>query len=121
VGEAAGDAVLCVHGAITATVVASALRPKKNEWVAVVVDDDGKPVGVLHAADALGAPSSVRAERIARRVAPVRESAPLAHAVDRMVREHARALPVTDEAGRVVGLLTDLDLLAWVARRARCG
>jgi CBS domain-containing protein len=41
----------------------------------------------------------------------------LVHAIDRMVHERARALPVVDEEGRIVALLTDLDVLRWVARR----
>jgi CBS domain-containing protein len=54
---------------------------------------------------------------LVRRVAPIHEGAPLAEAVERMVHERARALPVVDDRGRVVGLLTDLDALHWVARR----
>jgi CBS domain-containing protein len=36
-----------------------------------------------------------------------------------MVHERSRALPVVDDEGQVVALLTDLDALRWVARRSR--
>ncbi len=118
VGEAVGDAVLCVQGDVPAEVVASALR-EYGEWIAVVVDDEGRSVGIVYAAEVLRATRSACARRMAHAVAPVDEAAPLSHAVDRMVRERARALPVTGEDERVVALLTDLDALAWVVRHPR--
>jgi CBS-domain-containing membrane protein len=62
---------------------------------------------------------SACARRVARPIAAVPEAAPLSHAIERMAHEHARALPVVDDARRAVALVTDLDALAWVARRAR--
>jgi hypothetical protein len=115
VGDAAGDALVC-EGGVAAEVVVRALR-QENGWLAVVLDDAGRSAGLVHMADAWVAPPTSHASRIARPILPVRDYAPLAHAVDRMVRERARALPVTDEHERVVALLTDLDALAWVARR----
>ncbi len=82
--------------------------------LAVVADELGHPLGTIDAGDL--AASLAAAADAARPVRPVHESAPLRVAVERMVHERARALPVVDDAGRVVGLLTDLDALRWVAR-----
>jgi len=51
----------------------------------------------------------------------LRESAPLIHAIDRMVHGHMRFLAVTREDRRFVGLISDLDVLRWVARRRTPG
>jgi CBS domain-containing protein len=118
VGQAAGDVVVCVHASLTAEAVARALREDGGSH-AIVVDDQGCSVGVVHVADAAEAPPFTLAERIARRTAAVHEAAPLAHAVERMVRERARALPVTGDDGRAVALLTDVHALQWIARRPR--
>jgi hypothetical protein len=51
-------------------------------------------------------------------VGPVlRESAPLIQAIDLMVHGHMRFVAVTGEDRRFVGLISDLDVLRWVARR----
>jgi hypothetical protein len=115
VGQAAGDVVVCVHQELTAGTVASALREHGGSH-AIVIDDEGRSVGLLHVADASEAAPSARAERIARPTAAVHEAAPLPHALDRMVRERARALPVTGDDGRAVALLTDVHALQWIAR-----
>jgi CBS-domain-containing membrane protein len=106
--------------AVHADLAAGAMTPLLDEETAavvIVVDDFGRLLGLVDAADILHAVDAARASDIVRYVAPLRESALLADAVDRMVRERARALPVTDDEGRVVALLTDLDTLRWVARR----
>jgi CBS domain-containing protein len=43
--------------------------------------------------------------------APVAADAPLAEAMEAMVRTNVRSLPVADASGEIVGLLTDQDLL----------
>jgi CBS domain-containing protein len=115
VGQVAGDLVVCVHKELAAGVVARALREHGGSH-AIVVDDEGRSVGLVYVADASQAVPSAQAERIARRTAAVHEAAPLAHALDRMVRERARALPVTGDDDRAVALLTDVDALQWIAR-----
>jgi CBS-domain-containing membrane protein len=116
VGDAMGPVAVSVHAELRAVALTSALQ-EEGAVVAIVVDEDGHLLGLVGAADAVRAIESVRARELAHRVTPVHESAPLAHAVDRMVRERARALPVVDNDGYVVALLTDLDALHWVARR----
>jgi CBS-domain-containing membrane protein len=116
VGDAMGHIAVSVHAELKAVALTRALE-EEGAIVAMVVDDDGRLVGLVDAADAALAIESVRARELARRITPVHESAPLAHAVDRMVRERARALPVVDDDGCAVAVLTDLDALHWVALR----
>jgi len=48
----------------------------------------------------------------------VRESDHLDDAIGTMTSHHLRHVPVVDVARRVVGTLSDLELLRWVARGA---
>jgi CBS domain-containing protein len=120
VGDAMGHFTLSVHAFLTARDLMRAFEAGGGV-VAVVVDDTGRLVGLVDAEDAARADEGVKTHELATRVRPVHESAPLFHAIDRMVHERARALPVVDEDGYVVALLTDLDALRWVACRMRRG
>ena len=116
VGDAMGHYAVAVLAELPAAAVTRCLV-EEGTGVAIVVDDEGHLVGLVEAAAAAQVPGATPARRLARPVVPVHESAPLALAVDRMVRERARALPVVDDGGCVVALLTDLDALRWVAQR----
>jgi hypothetical protein len=116
VGEAMGHAALLADASVSAAAFAESLDMPGHS-VAIVVDEALRAMGLVEVAVAAGALEDCSIEELARRVSPIHEGAPLAHAIDRMVRERARALPVVDEQGQVVGLLTDLDALHWVARR----
>jgi len=116
VGDAMGGLAVAVHQNVAAGVVARSLG-EEGAAVALVVDDEGRLVGLIDSAEIARMVGGVRAGQVARWVGPVHEAAPLDHAIDRMVRERARALPVVDDAGCVVALLTDLDALRWVAHR----
>jgi len=83
-----------------------------------VVDEWGRSVGIVERSDADAAPPEACLHGIVRVVAPVHEATPLAIVIERMVHDRARALPVVDEDGRPVGLVTDLDALRWVAERS---
>jgi CBS domain-containing protein len=114
VGDAMGIFAVSIHADLIAGAVALCLD-EAGTSVAIVVDDAWRLVGLVDAADAAHAVESVPVRDLARRIAPVHEAASLDLAVDRMVRERARALPVVDDEGCVVALLTDLDALRWVA------
>jgi CBS domain-containing protein len=86
--------------------------------VGVVVDTEGVVVGTIEHPDAGFVEEIDRSSEAARAVAPVRESATLGAAVERMVKERRRFLPVVDDSGHVVGLISDLDALHWVASRS---
>ena len=85
-------------------------------WMAaVVLDPDHRPVGMVHREQLAGAQRHAFVAALARPLAPVLETSHLMSTVERMVHERARVLPVVDTALRVVGVVTDLDALRWVA------
>jgi CBS domain-containing protein len=114
VGEAMGIAAFLVDARLPAATFARSLHVPGHR-VAVVVDDALHSMGLVEVAVAARAVEDCSVEELVRRVPPIHEGAPLARAIERMVHERARALPVVDDQGRVVGLLTDLDALHWVA------
>lgn len=88
-----------------------------------VVDAEGRAVGMLTPTDLLRVPVSGEAARrvvvaaVARRpCVTIPEEASLEAAVERMRSEGFHALPVTSAEGRVVGIVTDVDVLAALAR-----
>jgi CBS domain-containing protein len=118
VGEAmSGYAVSLAGSAPLAAVVEALRRAPPAVATAVVVNEDDRVIGVIELPDAMRAADEVRANALAHPVAPMRESATLAAAVARMTKERRRMLPIVDDAGRAVGLVSDLDALRWVARR----
>jgi CBS domain-containing protein len=118
VGDAMGHDAVAVDANLTVEPLLRGLADA-GAIVGIVVDEEGRLLGLVDAADVAGAARERRAYELARPITPVLESAPLAEAVLRMVHERSRALPVVDDEGQVVALLTDLDALRWVARRSR--
>jgi CBS domain-containing protein len=85
--------------------------------VAVLVVDDGDHLlGVIEPAVLAASPTDTLAATIGQRAPSIREDRSVAEAIECMVRGHRRFLPVVQEDGRVVGVLSDLDILRWVAR-----
>jgi CBS domain-containing protein len=118
VGEAMGQHAVSIAAAAPLHVAVELLaHPSVALSTGIVVDDDGRVVGTIELPDARIAADVSSTEGVARAVAPIRESATLAAAVGRMAKERRRALPVVDDAGRAVGLISDIDALHWVARR----
>jgi CBS domain-containing protein len=116
VGDAIGSIAVVVDADLSVPALVRALEGRG--CVAIVVDDAEQLVGLAHkddAARAVGLRTSAR--EVARRVTPIHERTSLAEAIDRMVHERARALPVVGDDGCVVALLTDLDALRRVAGR----
>jgi CBS domain-containing protein len=118
VGAVAGEETILVHEEVPSAEVVSMLT-EHGVAMALVAQDEGLPLGVVHIEDAASARRATSASRVARRISPVHEAAPLAHAIERMVRERARGIPIVNDEGRALALLTDLDALAWVARRTK--
>lgn len=79
----------------------------------VVVDARGRVVGMLSDRDLLRARDSRTkvSEVMSRDVTTVTTTTPAAVAAERMLRDKHDALPILDEAGRLVGVLTSTDLL----------
>jgi CBS domain-containing protein len=89
-----------------------------------VIDDRGRLVGVLSDRDLLRAASSKRPRRVAEimthDVVTTRPDAPAHEAAAQMLDLKIGALPVVDEHGTLVGLVTQTDYLD-LARRALLG
>ena len=89
-----------------------------------VVDDRGRPVGVLSDRDILRARSSRAPKRIAevmtRGVVTIRPDEPAAKAAEIMLDEKIGSVLVVDEAGTLVGMVTQTDYLD-LARRSLLG
>lgn len=116
VGDAMGERSISVRADVEWAVAERALA-QDGAPVALVVDAEDALVGVVDR-DHVG-PRRPRtpARDLASSIAPVAEATPLAHAIARMVHERSRALPVVGSDGRVIGLLSDVDALRWVAQR----
>ncbi len=89
----------------------------------VVLDDDGVPVGVLSDRAVLSdAPS--RGDRLEAIVvrdvidriprASITSGSTATQAAHEMSHHHVEALPVTEEDGRLVGIITESDVVRWV-------
>jgi CBS domain-containing protein len=119
VGEAmGGDAIsICTDAPLRAAVEALARAPS-TVAVAIVVESGDRIVGLIERPHDSLVEEIASTHELERAPVPIRESATLAAAVARMAKERRRALPVVDDDGRVVGVITDLDALHWVARRS---
>jgi CBS domain-containing protein len=88
---------------------------------APVVDEGGRPMGVLSKTDLLraGAPRAglTVADAMSRDVLTVSEAAPVSEAAALLAGEGLHRAPVLGRDGRVVGMLTVLDLLRWLAQQ----
>jgi stage IV sporulation protein FB len=89
---------------------------------APVVDDDGRVLGFLARADLAdperranalerSGPSPSVADLMLPALAVLRDSEPAIEAARMMVREHLHRVLVTDEVGRLVGIVTPTDVL----------
>jgi CBS domain-containing protein len=104
-----------------------------------VVDDQGQLVGMVSRSDLLktvaeglrqrpaeplqlpvGAPATV-GEMMLREVPTVHRDTPLAETLDRLLETDKRRVVVVDDDNRVVGIITDGDVVERAARRARPG
>jgi len=121
-----------VADVMTAQVIA--LRPKDplarayaralDEKISAVpvLDEDGRPVGILSKSDLLL--TSIRdqdttaEEVMSSPVATIRQSAPLSLAAATMAKEGFHRLVVVDGSGIAVGILSSLDVLRWLANEA---
>jgi CBS domain-containing protein len=116
--------VVCVRPDLPLFALA-ALLLERGVGGAPVVDGDGRPIGVISKTDVVRA----RCERdddevvtVAEVMMPIaftlEETSPVEQAAALMALERVHRVPVVDADGRVVGILTALDVTRWVARRA---
>ena len=60
-------------------------------------------------------PGATVAEVMSPKVITIKENTTIAQASELMAKNHVHRLPVVSEAGKVVGLVSSLDILGWVA------
>ena len=117
--------VVCVTPDMSLAAV-TALLVDRGYGGVPVVDDDGAPMGIVSKTDLVRAVHEVEAdEREDRTVRDVMmpiafsltEQATVATVAAMMSCESVHRIPVVDDAGRVVGIVSSLDLVRCVARR----
>jgi CBS domain-containing protein len=86
---------------------------------APVVDGEGRPLGVLSKTDLLRGidPGAVVADAMSRNVLTVPESAPVSETAALLSFEGVHRAPVLSRDGRVVGVVTILDILRWLSQQ----
>ena len=60
-------------------------------------------------------PGATVADVMSRKVITIRENTSVAEASELMAKNHVHRLPVVSDKGKVVGLVSSLDILGWVA------
>jgi CBS domain-containing protein len=109
---------LALRPAVSRGVAADALR-SRGAAVAPVVDGEGRPIGLVSEADLLRARSGARVADAMQKVAlSVPETAPLGRAAALMAEHRADRLAVVSDDGVVVGVLTAMDVVGWLAGSA---
>ena len=83
---------------------------------APVIDSAGKPIGVVSRSDLLDDPRDGLVRDIMMPIAfTLPESASLSHAAALMAYENIHRVPVLGIDGSVVGIVTSMDIVRWVA------
>ena len=119
--EVMTDDVTCVR-ADALVEAAAALVAARGVRALPVVDETRKLVGILSKSDLLratseeGSASRTVSEVMTPLVHGLPEEAPIAYAISLMAAERLHEVPAVSSDGRVVGMLTALDALRWVAR-----
>jgi CBS domain-containing protein len=84
-----------------------------------VVDPEGIPIGILTRGDLPLVDADLTVGDAMSPIAfSLDERAPVAHAAAMMAMEGVHHLPVVASGGEVVGMVSSLDVTAWVARQA---
>jgi CBS domain-containing protein len=109
--------VQCVTEDVSLSALASCLLDGGYSGVPVI-DEEGKPVGVVSKTDLLrhGVTPKGRVKDIMTSMSfTLHEDQSVSKASALMAYEGIHRLPVVDAAGKVVGLLSSLDILHWLA------
>ncbi len=82
-----------------------------------VVDDKGRPVGVVSPRDLLHAEPGARVGNVMTALMFVLpDNATVSEAAALMALERVHHLPIVTDDGKVAGIVSSLDILAWMAR-----
>lgn len=85
---------------------------------AIVVDGDGKPMGIIDRAAIEKGTGQTAAELMVAAVFTLNESIPLSLAAALMASARVDRVPIVSSTSETVGLLTCRELLVWIARQA---
>ncbi len=108
-------ASVALRPGVSRSVAADALRAH-GQASAPVVDGEGRPVGVVGEADLLRArPGTKVADAMARVALTVSETAALSRATALMAAHRLERIAVVSDDGVVVGVLSALDVIGWLA------
>lgn len=106
---------VAVRPTLSAATASAALRTR-GQTAAPVVDGEGRPVGWVSEAALLRArPGSRVSEAMGRTALAVAEGAPLRRAAALLAAHGLERLPVVASDGLVVGVLSALDVVRWIA------
>lgn len=109
---------VALRSTLARSTAADALRSRRQSG-ALVVDGEGRPVGMVGEAELLRAKSGARVSDVMTRVAlAVHETAPIARAAALMAEHGTDRVAVVSGDGMVVGVLSALDVVAWAAAAA---
>jgi CBS domain-containing protein len=115
VRDAMGRVAVALRPALARDVAADALRAR-GQASAPVVDGEGRPVGIVSEADLLRARPGARvADAMERSGLAVTDAAPLSRAAALIVARGAERIAVVGADGALVGVLSALDVVAWLA------
>ena len=89
-----------------------------------VVEEPGRPIGMITKQDFIEQVANYRDERTPRTAAELMmpmaitlgEGATIAHAAALMACEDIHHLPVVDAEGRLIGVVSTMDIVRWLAR-----
>jgi CBS domain-containing protein len=81
------------------------------------VCDSGRVVGVLSEADLIGKSGETVGAVMTSPAVTVSETTRLEHVAEQLTRQRIRRVPVVDEQGRLVGIVSRRDVLKWAASR----
>jgi CBS domain-containing protein len=111
--------VTCVATALNVDSLGTLLL-EQNISACPVVDDEGRPVGVASKTDLVrwyhdGEPGSTVEDLMMPMAFTLTEDAPIAYAATLMAVEDVHHLPIVAGDGRVVGIVSALDIVRWLA------
>jgi predicted transcriptional regulator len=121
--DAAVDAIMtpapfCVRVDVSVAQVIALLLEREMSAVPVV-DADGRPIGLVSKTDLLAHRDD--GDDVVRRVMTpvllsVRRNVSIGRAIALMATERVHHLAITDHVGRIVGILSALDVVQWIAQ-----
>jgi CBS domain-containing protein len=126
VGEVMSHDVVCAEESLDAHQLAELLVRHRFGGLPVV-DAEGRPLGIVSKTDLLreahetlgwSPPKGPVSELMTQSAFGLPEQASLAQAAALMAFEHIHRAPILSDDGKVVGIVTPMDIARWLAQRA---